>query len=208
MSFDTVITCHANADNDALAALVGALALYPGAVLLFPGTQEKQVQDFFDDAIEPLYPCIAPRDLGEEGVKRLVLVDGHHPGRFPHVRSLLGKDGVELHIWDHHPVSEDEDDLGRQLVDACVEGRIEKVGASSTIIVEEIRRRGIALSCQMATSLAAGIYGDTGSFLYNSVTPRDFEAASWLVEQGADLAVVSKLITRVMGREHSRSMSC
>ena len=207
MSFDTVITCHANADNDALASLVGALALYPDAVLLFPGTQEKQVQDFFDEAIEPLYPCIAPRDLEEESVKRLVLVDGHHPSRFPHVRSLLGREGVELHVWDHHPVSEDEDDGGRQIVDACTEGRIEKVGAASTIIVEEIRRRGIDISCQMATSLAAGIYGDTGSFLYNSVTQRDFDAASWLVARGADLAVVSKLITRVMGREQLHALS-
>ena len=36
MSADTVITCHTNADNDALASMVGALFLYPGAVLLFP----------------------------------------------------------------------------------------------------------------------------------------------------------------------------
>ena len=33
MTFDTVITCHTNADNDAIAALVGAHLLYPEAVL-------------------------------------------------------------------------------------------------------------------------------------------------------------------------------
>ena len=48
MSFDTVITCHANADNDAIAALVGALLLYPDAVLLYPGSQERQLQEFYD----------------------------------------------------------------------------------------------------------------------------------------------------------------
>ena len=101
MSFDTVITCHANADNDALASLVGALALYPHAVLLFPGTQEKQVQDFFDEAIEPLYPCIAPRDLEEESVKLLVLVDGHHPSRFlvPEPLGCALRDGVAGVLW-------------------------------------------------------------------------------------------------------------
>ncbi|MBQ4616650.1 MAG: CBS domain-containing protein [Mailhella sp.] len=207
MSFDTVITCHTNADNDAIAALVGALALYPEAVLLYPGSQEKQVQDFYEDAVEPLYPCVSPRELDEENVKRLVLVDGHHPGRFPHVKNLLVRDDIELHVWDHHPLSEDEDDCGRQIADAATDGRIEKVGASSTLIVEELRRRGLTVTCEYATSLAAGIYGDTGSFLYSSTTPRDFEAASWLVERGADLAVVSKLITRVMGREQLRALS-
>ena len=54
MSFDTVITCHTNADNDALASLVGALALYPEAVLLYPGSQERQVQEFFEEVIDPL----------------------------------------------------------------------------------------------------------------------------------------------------------
>ena len=207
MSFDTVITCHYNADNDAMACLVGALVLYPGAALLFPGSQEKQVQEFYEEVIEPLYPCISVRDLEEASVKRLVLVDGHHPSRFPHVRKLLGRDGIELHVWDHHPLSEDEDDLGRQIADAAAEGRIEKVGAASTIIAEEIRRRGLSPSCQAATSLAAGVYGDTGSFLYASVTQRDFAAAAWLVEHGADLAVVSRLITRTMGREQLQALS-
>ena len=207
MSFDTVITCHANADNDAMACLVGALVLYPGAALLFPGSQEKQVQEFYDEVIEPLYPCISGRDLEDAPVRRLVLVDGHHPSRFPHVKKLLGRDDIELHVWDHHPLSEDEDDLGRQIADAATEGRIEKVGAASTILVEEIRRRGLVPSCQAATSLAAGVYGDTGSFLYNSVTQRDFAAAAWLVEHGADLAVVSRLITRTMGREQLQALS-
>jgi len=207
MSFDTVITCHANADNDAIAALVGALLLYPDAVLLYPGSQERQLQEFYDEAVEPLYPCIGLRDVDAESVKRLVLVDGHHPGRFAHVRSLLGRDDVEVHIWDHHPLSEDDDDKGRMVVERAAFSCIEKVGSTCTLIVEEIRRRGLELTCEFATSLAAGIYGDTGSFLYNSTTPREFSAASWLVERGADLAVVSRLVTRVMGREQLQALS-
>ena len=207
MTFDTVITCHTNADNDAIAALVGAHLLYPEAVLFYSGSQEKQVQDFYDDVIEPLYPCISSRDLDGAEVKRLVLVDGHHPKRFPHVKKVLEREGVELHIWDHHPLADDEDDLGRQLAERAEGGRIEKVGASCTLIVEELARRGIEPSCEYATSLAAGIYGDTGSLLYSSVTPRDFAAASRMVSCGADLGVVSRLITRVMGREQLQALS-
>ena len=81
------------------------------------------------------------------------------------------------------------------------------VGAVSTFLVEEIRRRNINLTCEIATSLAGGIYGDTGSFVYSSTTPRDFEAAAWLLSRGADLAVVSRLITRVMGREQLKALS-
>ncbi len=83
MSADTVITCHANADNDALASLVGALTLYPDAVLLFPGSQERQVQEFYEEVVEPLYPCVSQRDLDVEAVKRLVVVDTHQPSRLP-----------------------------------------------------------------------------------------------------------------------------
>lgn len=202
MSFDTVITCHVNADNDALAALVGALALYPGAVLLFPGSQEKQVQDFYDEVVEVLYPCITRKELDPAGVRRLVVVDTHLISRVPQVRALLDRKDLEIHVWDHHPLN--EDDGGR--LNASFE-RMEKVGSASTLIVEEIRRRGLELTCEPATSLAAGIYGDTGSFLYSSTTRRDMDAASWLLGRGADLGAVSRLITRVMGREQLRALS-
>ena len=49
---ETLITCHSNADSDAIGALAGALLLYPDAVLLFPGSQEKQIQDFYDEVDE------------------------------------------------------------------------------------------------------------------------------------------------------------
>lgn len=37
----TAITCHQNADFDALASLIGASLLYPGAMLIFPGHAGK-----------------------------------------------------------------------------------------------------------------------------------------------------------------------
>ncbi|HJD97851.1 DHHA1 domain-containing protein [Mailhella massiliensis] len=204
MSADTVITCHVNADNDALASLVGALALYPGAVLLFPGSQEKQVQEFYEDVVEPLYPCISQKELDTEAVKRLVVVDTHLRSRISPVKRLLEeKPGLEIHVWDHHGLSDDE---GEDRLPASLM-RVEKVGAASTVIVEELRRRGLPVTCETATALAAGIYGDTGSFLYNSTTKRDLEAAAWLAGLEADLAVVSRLITRTMGREQLHALS-
>lgn len=203
MKAETVITCHTNADNDALAALVGALALYPDAVLLYPGSQERQVQEFYEEAVEALYPCISLREFDIEEVKLLVVVDTHLRSRVPHVKKLLERKDIDIHVWDHHRLNDEEgeDRLPASLL------RVENVGAASTLLVEEIRRRSLSITCEVATSLAAGVYGDTGSFVYSSTTERDFAAASWLLSSGADLAVVSKLITRVMGREQLKALS-
>ena len=174
MNTETVITCHANADNDAIAALVGALVLYPDAVLLFPGSQERQVQEFYDEVVEPLYPCVSQRDLDISQVRRLVVVDTHLASRLPQVKKLLERRDLDIHVWDHHPLSDDEGD-DRLPATIMMD---DKVGAVSTFLVEEIRRRNLDVTCEVATSLAGGIYGDTGSFVYSSTTPRDFDAAS------------------------------
>ncbi len=201
---DTVITCHTNADSDALAALVGASVLYPDAFILFPGSQEKQIQECYDEVVAPLFPCVSAKELNEAQVRRLVVVDAHTSSRLHHVRNLLEVEDVEIHIWDHHPLSEDE---GEEDCLCATLSHIEKVGSASTLIIEEIERRGLSLTCEYATLLAAGIYGDTGSFLYSSVTPRDLEAAAWLVSIGVDFSMVRRIITVVMSREQLKVLS-
>lgn len=204
MNAVTVITCHTNADNDALAAMVGAFFLYPDGVLLFPGTQERQVQEFYDDVVEPLFPCVEPKELDIEAAQRLVVVDTHLTSRLPQVKNLFhAKPDIDIQVWDHHALSDDE---GEDRLNASLM-RVEATGSASAMIVEEIRKRNISLPCEAATALAAGIYGDTGAFLYSSTTQRDLEAAAWLVGLGADLAMVSRLITRVMGREQLKALS-
>ena len=204
MEIETIITCHVNADNDAVAAMVGALALYPEALLYFPGTQEKQLQGYYEDVLEPLFPFVSQKDLDAAQIGRVVIVDAHSLSRVPHMKKYIKRDDPDIHIWDHHPVSEDGNGEG------CIQGShvvIDATGSASTLLVEEIRKRGISIGCELATVLAAGIYGDTGSFLYNSTTPRDFAAAAWLVSLDADLAVVSKVIKRVMSREQLKALS-
>ena len=45
-----------------------------------------------------------------------------------------------------------------------------------------------------ATLLALGIYEDTGSLTYSTTTVRDLRCVTWLVEHGANLAVVSDFL--------------
>jgi tRNA nucleotidyltransferase (CCA-adding enzyme) len=49
--------------------------------------------------------------------------------------------------------------------------------------------------------MALGLFEDTGSFTFASTTPEDFEAAAYLLRQGADLNVVAQMVTRELTTE-------
>lgn len=192
---DTVVTCHRNADFDAVAALIGAGLLYPGAALVFPGTQEKPLQALYDEALQYLYAFTPARDIDPSAVRRLVVVDTRQADRLPHVRLLLDKPDMEIHVWDHHPDGE-----GMVRADfARVDAR--GVGSTSTLLVEEFERRGLRPRCEEATLLGLGIYGDTGSFTFTSTTARDYRAAAWLKERGMDLGTVAGLVRQELSKE-------
>lgn len=198
---DTVITCHRNADFDAVAALIGASLLYPGAALVFPGTQEKPLQAFYEDALQYLYTFTPARDIDPDAVRRLVVVDTRQADRIPHVRSLLDKPGLEIHVWDHHPDGEGMVHADFARVDA------REVGATSTLLAEEIERRGLEPHCEEATVLGLGIYGDTGSFSFTSTTARDYRAAAWLKGWGMDLGVIAGLVRQDLTRDQLRTLN-
>lgn len=195
----TLITAHANADFDALAAIVAAARLYPGAVLVFPGTQERNLRNFFIESATYMFGFKQARDIDLTTVRRLVVVDTRQRARIHHVEQVLENPDLEIHLWDHHP--DTEDDLPATF------SRVLPWGATTTIIVHELRDRGMTLSRDEATMLGLGIYEDTGSFTFNSTTPHDFAAAAWLREQEMDLNTISELITRSLTSEQVQALN-
>lgn len=195
----TAITCHQNADFDALASLIGASLLYPGATLIFPGTQERALQQFYEDALRWLYDFVSPREADLSRVERLVIVDARQAERIPHVRPLLERPGMEIHIWDHHP-------CGEECIRATEE-HVEMLGSTCTLLARAVRERGIPLGCEDASLLGLGIYGDTGAFTYVSTTPEDFAAASWLLGRGMDLALIAGLVRHDLTREQLKALN-
>jgi tRNA nucleotidyltransferase (CCA-adding enzyme) len=189
----TVITAHANADFDALAAMVAAGKLYPGAALIFPGSQEKSLRNFFIQSTTYLFNFKSFKDIDPEAVELLVVVDTRQRSRIPQVRPLLDKPGLRIHLYDHHP--DTDDDLEAEL------SVVRDWGSTTAIIVDEMRGRGVTLSVEEATLLGLGIYEDTGSFGFNSTTPHDFEAAGWLKSQGMDIEVISDLLSHELSAE-------
>jgi tRNA nucleotidyltransferase (CCA-adding enzyme) len=188
-----VITTHINADFDAMASMIAAKKLYPDAVLVFPGSQEKTLRNFFVKSTMYLYDFKRLRDLDLDQVKRLILVDTRQLSRIGKFDEIIGKPGIEIHLYDHHPDS--EDDIQGQLTFA------KPVGACVTILTELIRERRIEISPEDATIMSLGLYEDTGAFTFNSTTAEDFEAAAFLRRCGSDLNFVADMINPEMTPE-------
>lgn len=188
-----IITTHLNADFDAMASMVAAKKLYPEAVLVFPGSQERTLREFFVSAASYLYNFARLKNLDLDQVERLILVDTRQMSRIGRFAEIVGRPGLEIHIYDHHPDAEDD-----------VRGRFElvrPVGATVTLLTQIIRERALPITPEEATIMILGIFEDTGSFTFSSTTPEDLEAAAFLLRSGADLNVVADLLTRELTAE-------
>jgi tRNA nucleotidyltransferase (CCA-adding enzyme) len=183
-----VITTHLNADFDAMASMVAAKKLYPDALMVFPGSQERSLRDFFIRSSFYFMDFARVRQVPTEEIKRLILVDTRQASRIGKFAEAAASPEVDIHIYDHHPDSPDDVHGSLEVV--------EHLGSTTAVLTRILKERGITLTPQEATVMALGIFEDTGSFTFSSTTPDDFEAAAYLLRQGADLNVVSEILTR------------
>ncbi len=182
-----VILTHENADFDAIASLLGASRLYPAATPVLPRRINRNGREFLALYGSEL-PFVHPDDLGRVKIQRAILVD---------TQSLttlrgMGRD-LRVDIIDHHP-------LDRELSAGWTFSG-EPLGATTTLLTEEIAGRTLQLTGIEATLLLLGIYEDTGSLSYESTTARDMRAAAWLMEQGARLSVVNQFLHHPLAPE-------
>lgn len=187
-----IITSHNALDFDGLASMVAAKILYPQAVQVFSGTLSRHVKKFMA-LYKDLINIKTPKELDLDQVQCMIVVDTANINRLGHLKNIAARSHMKFIIYDHHPEAEDN------LLGEKVE--IHKVGAATTILVEEIKRQGISISPFDATILALGIYEDTGSLLFTSTTPRDIEAAAFLLESGANLSVVATFMEQSFSGE-------
>lgn len=187
-----IITTHTNADLDALASMVAAQKLYPGAVMVFPGTLLRNVEEFMA-LHKDTFNIKSAKEIEPKLVKKVILVDTKTPARLGKLAGLLQKPGVEVHIYDHHPSCEGD-----------ARGTLEvtgMVGATTTLLIEKIRQLRLPVTPLEATVFALGIYEDTGSLTFSSTTSRDAEAVSFVLAQGANLAVVTNFLVRPLSEK-------
>ncbi len=190
---EQVIITHINADFDALSSMLAAKKLYPDAELVFPGSQEKGIRNFLLHSASYVFNFLRLKEIELENIKKLIIVDTRQKSRIGKFSELVEDPHIEVHIYDHHPDSDDD-----------IRGDLEvikRVGANTTIMVQILRERGIKITPDEATIMCLGIHEDTGSFTFSSTTPEDYEAAAWLASQGADHNLISSMLTRELTAE-------
>ncbi len=183
-----VITTHVNSDFDCLGAMIAAKKLYPQAEMVFAGAQERSLRAFFLKSAFYAHNFKRVRDIDLDAVSRLILVDVRQSSRIGPFAAAAERQGVELHIYDHHP-------LGPGDLRGVVE-HVEPVGATVTVFAHLFMERGIVPTPEEATMMMLGLYEDTGSLLFSSTTARDYQAAAFLLSHGANLNTVADFLTQ------------
>jgi tRNA nucleotidyltransferase (CCA-adding enzyme) len=175
-----VILTHENTDFDAIASLLGAHKLYPEAIPVLPRHVNRNCQAFIS-LYEAELSLVQANDLPRGPIRRAILVDTQG------VATLKGMESdLQVHVIDHH-------ELTRELPPGWTFSGA-PVGATATLLVEEIAARSLTLTRIEATLLLIGIHEDTGNLSYLTTTARDVRAVAWLMEQGGNLTIASEFL--------------
>jgi len=180
-----VILTHANPDADAIASLLAMKALCehlgvsPALAASGDGGMPANLV-FIHEAVSLLHvddDAVRAADL-------IIYVDAADPGRLGPLYYRL-TDEFERHRTtiniDHHITNHRFATLNIVLPDAA---------ATSEIIVAMFDALGLELEPRIATTLMAGIFGDTLGLRTPSTTPSTLRAAAGLIEAGADLDLI------------------
>ena len=184
-----IVTTHRNTDFDGLASMIAATLLYPGTVAACPKNVNPNVHRFLS-LHKTSIDIILMGEVKLEEVRRLIVTDTNQWRRLDRVDQLREREDVELLLWDHH--------LGLGDINPhwqCVE----KIGATITLLVRELKQQHIALTPLQATLFLLGLYEDTGQLTFSSTTPEDARAAAFLLEQGADLNIAVDFLNMAYG---------
>ncbi|MBT9152616.1 MAG: CCA-adding enzyme [Firmicutes bacterium] len=180
-----VVVSHSNADFDALGSLVAAKLLRPRALVCFPGHINKKVRELYSLYKDSLN-LTSPDHINVQEISHLIVLDTQSQERIGKFRPVFQNNEVRLTIIDHHPLSSS--------IPARAKTQIEQVGATTTLLVEEIEARGLFLTPVQATVMAVAIYSDTGCLTTGTTSTRDAKAVSYLLAQKANLEVIASYV--------------
>lgn len=178
-----IIISHMKTDFDALASMLAAKKLYPDADIVISDQQDNLVKQFLN-IYRDMLSFKTEKQIAWENVTEMILVDVNNLKRCGHFKDRLQIDQVKFIVYDHH--------LANEHTVPYKIGKIERVGATVTLLIEEIQAQNIAITPFEATIFGLGIYTDTGFFAFKHTTARDFRAAHFLMEQGMNLEIIQR----------------
>jgi tRNA nucleotidyltransferase (CCA-adding enzyme) len=181
-----LILCHTTTDFDALGAAVGLTRLKPGAKLVLTGGAHPAVRDFLALHRDE-YALIERRSVNSEQIHSLIVVDTQKRDRLGKAAEWFDLPQLDsIEVYDHH--------LDIQTDIPATHTQIEPVGATTTLIVEQLQQSSIQLTTAEATVMALGIHVDTGSLTFDQTTPRDAAALAWLMAGGANVRQIAQYV--------------
>jgi len=183
-----VILTHENADFDSLAAQLAAAKLYTGAIPVLSRRLNRELQDFLAMYGDQL-PFLAADQLPRRRITEAIVVDAQS---VPPVRGMNAT--TPITVIDHHPLRGDPK--------PGTTYKIEESGATTSLLVGQLRELRISLTPVEATLMLLGIYEDTGSLSYSGTTPRDLRSAAWLLEVGANLGIARDILRRPLDEHY------
>lgn len=204
MPVDIVLT-HAQADFDSLAAAVGlARLISPHANVVLPAGVHIAVRRYLS-LHKSFFPIVDARLVDEEAIRHVAVVDTRSRKRLGSCAAWL-ENASSVTVVDHHACV-DATEIREQDYEN-VNMIVEDVGAASTLVVEMLMKRDdIVLSEAESTLLALGIHTDTGSLSFESTTPRDAAALSWLLARGASQRSISQFARNYLTTPQQRLLA-
>ncbi|WP_368503773.1 CBS domain-containing protein [Alkalihalophilus sp. As8PL] len=180
-----VILSHQNIDFDGIASMIAAKKLYPDAILAISDKLDRSVTPYMA-IYRDLFQFSSYQDVHWDTVTTLILVDVASISRTGIPTDEL-IDDVPIKIYDHHPPFTYQSNH-----------RIEEVGATVTLLIEDLTNKNLSLTKDEVNLFGLGLYSDTGNFTFHSTTSRDFEAAAFLMKNGLDIEIVNRFVTPVL----------
>lgn len=193
-----VIASHMNTDFDALASMVAAQKLFPQAQIVISPKQHIAVKQFLN-IYRDMFDFALDRKINWTEVEELILVDVANIARVSRYASKqLSVQDTHIIVYDHHLKKP-----GDVVADVA---NIEQVGATVTLLLEEIKRNNIHITPFEATLFGLGLYTDTGFFTYQHTTARDLQVASFLREWGMNLELIERFTEQTLQPEQQKML--
>jgi phosphoesterase RecJ-like protein len=184
-----LVTSHVRPDGDALGSEVGMAGLLRQKgkdVRVVNSSLTPPRYDFLDQdgtLFEHFGTQVQPGDLADR--EALIILDLSSWGQLGDMAELVRRFPGPRLVIDHH-VS--QDDLGAAyLKDTTAE-------ATGTLVLRAVHALGEKPTPEMATGLLTAIAMDTGWFRHPSTTPETFRSSAELVEAGADVNGIYRLL--------------
>ncbi|MEA5419501.1 CBS domain-containing protein [Spirulina sp. CCNP1310] len=181
-----LMLCHQMADFDTLGAAVGLTRLIPGGRVVLTGGAHPGVKRFLALYRDEL-TLIERRSVNPQRIRSLTVVDTQGRDRLGGAKAWLDLPQLDhITVYDHHLEAVGD-------IPATIR-HVEAVGASTTLVVEQLRSHHCQPTVVEATVMALGIHVDTASLTSEQTTPRDVRAWAWLLEQGASLPTLREYL--------------